>query len=249
MGATMNDENSIDTVYAGKRPRVEDFVFDANVAAVFPDMIARSVPGYRLVAALSGIIAARYAKRDGAVYDLGCATGAALLSAHARIEDATVKFIGVDFAAPMLEKCRANLAGVIDPARLKLVRGDARDAAIDNADVVILNFTLQFIAPADRLDLLRRIYAGLNPGGALIVAEKVAFDDADDARVQQKLHEDFKAANGYSELEIAQKRAALEHVLVPDTSAAHLARLKQAGFARASQWFQAFNFCAFLAQR
>jgi len=172
MGATMNDENSIDTVYAGKRPRVEDFVFDANVAAVFPDMIARSVPGYRLVAALSGIIAARYAKRDGAVYDLGCATGAALLSAHARIEDATVKFIGVDFAAPMLEKCRANLAGVIDPARLKLVRGDARDAAIDNADVVILNFTLQFIAPADRLDLLRRIYAGLNPGGALIVAEK-----------------------------------------------------------------------------
>lgn len=242
-------DNSVDTVYAGKRARVEDFVFDSQVAAVFPDMIARSVPGYAFIIDMSGIIAARYARAGCNIYDLGCSTGAALLSAHARIDDATVKFIGVDFAAPMLEKCRANLDGVIDSARLKLVHGDVRDAAIANADVVILNFTLQFIAPDDRLDLLRRVYAGMNPGGVVIIAEKVAFDDAFDARLQQALHEDFKAANGYSALEIAQKRAALEHVLVPDTAPAHLARLRRAGFAHASQWFQAFNFCAFLARR
>jgi len=244
-----NNDNSVDTVYAGKRPRVDDFVFDRQVAAVFPDMIARSVPGYELVVKLTGIIAARHARPGANIYDLGCSTGASLLSAHARIDDATVKFIGIDFAAPMLEKCRANLAGVIDPARLTLVQGDVRDARIANADAVILNFTLQFIAPDARLDLLRRIYANLNPGGVVVIAEKVAFDDDNDARAFQALHEDFKAANGYSELEIAQKRAALENVLVPDTAAAHLARLKRAGFSQAAQWFQAFNFCAFLAHK
>ena len=245
----MSDHNPIDTVYAGKRPRVDDFVFDRQVAAVFPDMIARSVPGYALVAALSGIIAARHARPGCNIYDLGCSTGAALLSAHARIDDATVQFIGVDFAAPMLEKCRANLDGVIAPAQLKLMHADVRDARIENAGAVILNFTLQFIAPGDRLGLLQRIHAGMNTGGALIIAEKVKFDSPTEARLQQTLHEDFKTANGYSDLEIAQKRAALEHVLVPDTAPAHLARLKRAGFAQASQWFQAFNFCAFLAQR
>jgi len=251
MGAVMNggDKDAVDTVYAGKRSRVDDFVFDRQVAAVFPDMIARSVPGYQLVAALTGIIAARHARAGCNIYDLGCSTGAALLSAHARIDDATVKFIGIDNAAPMLEKCRANLEGVIDSKRLRLLHGDVRGAQIANADAVIVNFTLQFIAPDDRLDLLRRIHAGMNPGGALIIAEKVTFDDPAEARLQQALHEDFKAANGYSELEIAQKRAALEHVLVPDTPAAHLARLRRAGFAQVSQWFQAFNFCAFLARR
>lgn len=241
--------NPVDKVYAGKRPRVDDFVFDRQVAAVFPDMIARSVPGYQFIIDMTGIIAARHARPGCNIYDLGCSTGASLLSAHARIDDSSVNFIGVDFAAPMLEKCRANLDGVSDPDRLRLVHGDVRDARIENADAVILNFTLQFIAPDDRLDLLRRVYAGLNPGGAVVIAEKVKFEHAGDAELQQELHEHFKAANGYSDLEIAQKRAALENVLVPDTAAAHLARLKQAGFARALRWFQAFNFCAFLARR
>lgn len=243
------DNNAVDNVYAGKRPRVDDFVFDARVAAVFPDMIARSVPGYAFIIDMTGIIAARHARPGCNIYDLGCSTGASLLAAHARIDDSTVNFIGIDNAAPMLEKCRANLAGVIDSARLRLVHGDVRDAEITNADVVILNFTLQFIAPDDRLDLLRRIYAGMNLGGAVVIAEKVAFDDAGEARLQQELFERFKAANGYSALEIAQKRAALEHVLVPDTAAAHRARLRRAGFAQPLRWFQAFNFCAFLARK
>lgn len=242
-------KNPVDKVYAGQRPRVDDFVFDARVAVVFPDMIARSVPGYKFIIDMTGIIAARYARPGANLYDLGCSTGASLLSAHARIEDASVNFIGIDNAAPMLGKCRANLAGVIDPARLTLVHGDVRDAEIADADVVILNFTLQFIAPGDRLDLLRRVYAGMNTGGVVIIAEKVAFDDAIESRLQQELHENFKAANGYSDLEIAQKRAALENVLVPDTAAAHRARLRQAGFAQPVRWFQAFNFCAFLARK
>lgn len=244
-----NGKNPVDTVYAGKRPRVGDFVFDAQVASVFPDMIARSVPGYRFIVDMTGIIAARHARPGCNIYDLGCSTGASLLAAHARIDDRTVNFVGIDNAAPMLEKCRANLAGVIDPARLRLIQGDVRDARIANAGAVILNFTLQFIAPDARLDLLRRVYANLNPGGAVVIAEKVAFDAAADARLLRELHEVFKAANGYSDLEIAQKRAALENVLLPDTAAAHLARLRRAGFAQPAQWFQAFNFCAFLARK
>ncbi|MGI9310476.1 MAG: carboxy-S-adenosyl-L-methionine synthase CmoA [bacterium] len=236
-----------DKVYADERPRVVDFVFDERVAAVFADMIRRSAPGYEAIVALLGVIAERFARPNSTVYDLGCALGASMLSIHARVADRSIRFVGVDNSAPMLRRCRENLTGVIAADRFDLQHRDVRDAEIVDADMVVLNLTLQFLEPADRLGLLRRIHAGLNAGGVAVLAEKVRFDDAAEREWQQSLHDQFKAANGYSELEIAQKRAALEHVMTLDSADAHIARLRQAGFAQAFQWFQAFNFCAFVA--
>ncbi len=243
------DKLDIDKLYADPLPRVVDFVFDARVAEAFPDMIRRSVPGYENILSLLGVIAERYAQADSNVYDLGCSLGASMLSMHARIADRSVRFIGVDNSAPMLQKCRANLDGIIDAKRFDLVQCDVMQAEVKDACMVVLNFTLQFVEPAERLDLLRRIYAGLKPGGGVVVSEKIRIEDNWDGRLQQTLHEQFKAANGYSELEIAQKRTALEKVMKPDSAATHLARLRQAGFAHAGQWFQAFNFCSFVAHK
>ena len=241
------DKGKVDKVYAEKLPRLVDFVFDESVASAFPDMIRRSVPGYETIVALLGVIAERHLRSDSHVYDLGCSLGAAMLSIHSRITDRSVRFIGVDNSAPMLEQCRNNLQGVIDAARFSLLHCDVRDVEIKEADMVILNFTLQFIDPAARLALLARIYDGLKPGGVLILSEKISFEDSDEEILQQSLHDQFKAANGYSELEIAQKRAALENIMTPDSVETHLMRLRQAGFTRANQWFRAFNFCSFMA--
>ena len=239
--------SKVDKVYAGKLPRVVDFVFDRQVAAVFPDMIRRSAPGYETIVSLLGVIAERFVQPDSNIYDLGCSLGASMRSVHSRIADPSVRFIGVDNSAPMLEKCRENLDGVIDAGRFRLLHCDIREVEIKDAGMVILNFTLQFLDPADRLDLLSRIHAGLKTGGVLVLSEKIRFDTLREGALQQSMHEQFKAANGYSELEIAQKRAALEKVMLPDSAETHLKRLRQAGFSQTSQWFQAFNFCSFMA--
>lgn len=237
----------IDKVYANKLSRVDDFVFDDSVAAVFPDMARRSVPGYDTLVLLTAMIAAQSLRPNSTVYDLGCAVGTTLRSLGAHPAMPTIRFVGADNSAAMLARCRANLKNVIAPQRLRLLQCDIRDMEIADADMVILNFTLQFIAPRDRLRLLKKIYAGLNVGGVLILAEKIYREDADEENWQRAMHRQFKSANGYSELEIAQKRAALENVMVLDCARTHRARLRRAGFPRVTQWFQAFNFCSFAA--
>ena len=237
-----------DKVFAKKRARVSDFIFDERVAAVFPDMIRRSVPGYEALLPLLGVIAAGCVREDSNVYDLGCSLGAALLAAHSQA-GARAHFIGVDNSEAMLRECRKRLDGAIPESQLRLLHCDVLDAEITDASMVVLNFTLQFIDPAERLGLLQRIYAGLRRGGALVLSEKVRFEDAEQQELQREFHRQFKAANGYSELEIAQKRAALEKVMTPDSEEAHLARLRRAGFARPARWFQAFNFFSFVAHK
>jgi tRNA (cmo5U34)-methyltransferase len=236
-----------DKVYADKRAHVVDFVFDDRVATVFPDMIRRSVPGYETIISLLGVIAERTVQADSIVYDLGCSLGASMLSIQSRIRDKSVRYVGVDNSAAMLEKCRQNLRAAMSIEQFSLLHCDIRDVEIKNASLVILNFTLQFLQQADRLSLLGRIYAGLNPGGALVLSEKVRFEDPGTAILQRSMHDQFKSANGYSELEISQKRTALENVMVLDDTATHLERLRKAGFPQVSQWFQAFSFCSFIA--
>ncbi|MGL5770696.1 MAG: carboxy-S-adenosyl-L-methionine synthase CmoA, partial [Plesiomonas shigelloides] len=122
-----------------------------------------------------------------------------------------------------------------------------RQVKIENASMVVLNFTLQFLPPDDRQALLNRIYAGLRPGGALVLSEKFSFADQTIGDLLFDMHLDFKRANGYSELEISQKRSALENVMLTDSVETHKARLQQAGFEHAEVWFQCFNFGSMLA--
>lgn len=240
--------NVTDNIFANSAGQelTGQFTFDNAVARVFPDMIKRSVPGYAETVAMSGVIAGEYARDNTRLYDLGCSLGAVTLAMRHGIKAENCNIIGIDNSAAMIEQAGHYLALDDGLVEVELVCADITSQPIENASVVALNYVLQFIAQDQRLDLLSRIAWGLNRGGALILSEKICFDD-DEQQLQDKLHLDFKRANGYSELEIAQKRSAIEHVLIPETEAIHIARLKQAGFSRVIRWYQCFNFVSFLA--
>lgn len=236
-----------DSLYATRKNKVAPFEFDEEVVAVFPDMIERSVPGYTLLLPLIGQLGSRYAQPHSRCYDLGCSLGAVTLALRQQIQQPGVRITAVDNSAAMIETC-GQIIGRSGPGLpVDLVEADICQTPISSASVVVLNFTFQFVPPAQRDALIQRIYDGLLPGGALILSEKVVFQPAELDDLLVTLHHDFKRANGYSDLEISQKRTALENVLISETVPQHQARLRQAGFASADLWFQAFNFVSLLA--
>jgi tRNA (cmo5U34)-methyltransferase len=153
----------------------------------------------------------------------------------------------VDNSSAMLEKCASILAASNTSAEIQLINGDICDIEISNASLVVMNFTLQFVPLAQRPQLLEKIYQGLNPGGCLIISEKLSFEPESLNTLLSELHHDFKRAQGYSDLEISQKRDSIENVLVPETLETHIQRLRACGFQSASPWFQCFNFCSLVA--
>ncbi len=236
-----------DDLFSSPLAAIAGFRFDAEVARVFPDMIRRSVPGYETIVAMIGTLAARYAQPHSFCYDLGCSLGASTIAMRHRIAVADCRIIALDNAPAMIERCREMIASDTAPVAVDFVCGDIRDVAIERASMVVLNFTLQFLPVADRAPLLQRIYQGLLPGGVLVLSEKIAFPDADLDALMIELHHGFKRANGYSELEISQKRSALEDVLLPETLITHTRRLRDLGFEKIDVWFQCFNFASLLA--
>ena len=239
-----------DNIYASALDEIIDFKFDERVASVFPDMIQRSVPGYATLISNIGVLANRYAQPGSVCYDLGCSLGAVSLSMRQQIQQAGCKIVAVDNSADMIGQAESLLAKEHTDSTLTEVDlrcCDIDDVEIENASVVVMNFTLQFIALEKRLALIKRIYAGLQPGGVLILSEKLAFSAAKQSAFLVDAHHDFKRANGYSDLEISQKRTALEKVLIPETLQQHELRLTEAGFGFSSVWFQCFNFASMIA--
>jgi tRNA (cmo5U34)-methyltransferase len=236
-----------DTIYANPLAQVSQFAFDQKVVDVFPDMIKRSVPGYATIINMIGNLAERYAQPGSNCYDLGCSLGAATLAMRHNIHAADCRVIGVDNSAAMLQRCAQVMAADSGEVPVDLIEAQIQDVAISNASVVVLNFTLQFISVNERLDLLGHIYNGLLPNGVLILSEKLAFEDETHQQLMIDLHHNFKRANGYSDLEIAQKRTAIENYLIPETLAIHRQRLRDAGFHSVDVWFQCFNFASLIA--
>jgi tRNA (cmo5U34)-methyltransferase len=237
-----------DAIYAAPLQNMIDFQFDERVVAVFPDMIQRSVPGYGMIVSNIGILAAKYAQVGSHCYDLGCSLGAVTLAMRQRINTPDCDIISVDNSPAMIERGRELLAlDSVSTIPVTMLCSDLQDVTIENASVVVLNFTLQFIPPAQRLALIQRIYAGLKPNGILILSEKIAFSEPKRQHFHEELHHDFKRANGYSDLEISQKRTALEKVMIPETLACHQKRLQAAGFPSSELWFQCFNFISMVA--
>lgn len=233
-----------DQLYAEHTPEIEAFAFDESVTRVFQDMIRRSLPGYGTVIAISGLIAAQHARPGTNLYDLGCSLGATLLAIYRQMPQGC-SLTGVDNSKAMITACKKNLT--LEKADdIRLICDDILNQEIENASVVTLNFTLQFISPESRLPLLKKIHKGLIPGGALLLSEKIRWGEEEN-RYFQALHESFKRANGYSRLEISQKRSALEDVLVPEALQTHINRLEQAGFSRIIPWFQCLNFASMVA--
>lgn len=238
---------SKDTLFSAPIEKLGDFTFDESVAEVFPDMIQRSVPGYSNIITAIGMLAARFVTEYSNVYDLGCSRGAGILSIRRNVEKSGVKIIGVDNSEPMAERCRRHLEAYHSDIPVEILCDDIRHIEIENASMVVLNFTLQFLPREDRLALLRKIYQGLNPNGVLVLSEKFTFEDHTINELLIDLHHTFKRANGYSELEVSQKRTALENVMLTDSIDTHKARLKQAGFSQVELWFQCFNFGSMVA--
>tara|TARA_R110002167_G_scaffold244923_3_gene450380 strand:- start:847 stop:1590 length:744 start_codon:yes stop_codon:yes gene_type:complete len=240
-----------DQLYASPLETIVDFTFDEQVVGIFSDMINRSVPGYGTVIKSLGILAARFAQPDSLCYDLGCSLGAATLAMHQQVRQPNCRFIAVDNSPAMLQRCREHLqvAASLEESepRIDLVCADILDIEIHNASVVVMNFTLQFIAPEQRQALLQKIYTGLKPGGVLLLSEKIELESAASQQRLTDWHHDFKRANGYSELEVSQKRTALEKVMRPEPLARHQQRLTTAGFSEIQPWFQCFNFVSMVA--
>lgn len=237
----MTDTHSqSDRLYAEPRVKVEDFRFDATVASVFDDMINRSVPGYELIIANTGLLAAHFAQPGRVLYDLGCSLGATTAAMRRELKNTETPIIAIDNSMAMLDRARERLQG--EPS-ITFQLADLREVPIQNACVVAMNFTLQFVPANERLEVLQRIRAGLVPGGALLLAEKIITTDAMD----ESMHIAFKRSRGYSDLEVAQKRAALENVMVPESAAVHEHRLRQAGFSVVRCWFHCFNWMAWYA--
>ena len=211
-------------------------------------MIRRSVPGYGHVIGLSGLIAKRYAKPNTIIYDLGCSLGATTIAIANEVTKPGCRIVAVDNSEAMLTRARATTNDrLVNPQAIEWLRKDITDMSFEACSVVVLNFTLQFIAIEQREDLLTNIKNSLVPGGLMILAEKVLHEDTRSQQSLTNLHHDFKRANGYSELEIARKRQAIETVLVPETPSAHEARLTRAGFSEITEFYHCINFKAWMA--
>lgn len=240
-----------DRIYADDKLGDEPFRFDAAVARVFPDMVRRSIPGYTASLEAIGSLAARFVRDDTRCYDLGCSLGAATLAMRQGVRATGCEIIAIDNAPAMIERCRQIVAedDAQNPSAspVEIVLADIRDADIENASLVVLNYTLQFLSLDHRDQLAQRIFSGLNPGGVLLMSEKVVNEDPLMEELLADLYFDFKRRNDYSALEIARKRAALEDVLIPETVSQHRARLEAAGFKNVAVWMRYLNFVSLIA--
>lgn len=240
-----------DRIYATPQEQVADFVFNEAVVRVFPDMIKRSVPGYPTIVENLGVIASQFAQPRSTLYDLGCSLGAVSQALRRHVQAEGCRVIAVDNSSAMVERCREYLHAQDSMFQellpVEVLEADICQLEFQPASVVALNFTLQFIPREQRLELLSRIRRALLPGGALILSEKLRFADAEEHALLTDLHIAFKRANGYSELEIAQKRSAIENVMKPDSLEEHRERLAAAGFSKVIPWFQCLNFASLIA--
>lgn len=242
-------EMNRDDLYSTPDGKDGAFEFDEAVARVFPDMLQRSIPGYPETITAIEMLARRHVQAASHCYDLGCSLGAATLAIRRGIEADDCRIIAVDKASAMVNRCRAIVARDKSSVPVEVILADLRDVQIENASLVVMNYTLQFLPPGDRAAAIERIAGGMRDRGVFVLSEKIVDEDpAFDERLVQ-LHHDFKRRNAYSDLEIARKRAALENVLIPETVGAHVARLRNAGFRHAGVWLRWFNFVSILAIR
>ena len=243
---------SKDKIYAADSG-AEPFRFDEKVAAVFPDMLRRSIPGYAASIEAIGALAARYVRAGTNCYDLGCSLGAATLAIRQGIREPCCRIVAVDAAPAMIARCREIIAednrASASETDVDIVESDIRDIEIVNASMVVINYTLQFLDLKDRDSLMHGIAQGMNDGGILVLSEKVIDENPAMEQLLVDLHHEHKRRNDYSALEIGRKRAALENVLMPETVAAHRERLKRAGFSDSAVWLRYFNFVSIIALR
>lgn len=236
-----------DEVFKDEIEKASDFKFSESVAKVFDDMVNRSVPFYGEIQRMMAELAADHAKDGSDVYDLGCSTGTTMICMDTMVKP-DIRFIGIDDSQKMLDKCKSKLLEVGFSRNYELRCADlSQGVKITNASVVVLCLTLQFVRPIYREQLLKNIYEGLNSGGILILVEKILAEDSLFNRDFIKYYYNYKRRNNYSELEISQKREALENVLIPYKLSEDIAILRDRGFSHCEVFFKWYNFAGLIA--
>ena len=240
-----------DQLFASKRNRIDDFDFGHDTAVVFDDMLDRSVPFYSEIQRMTGELVADFSTDGSNIYDLGCSTAATFLEIGRHIpRERELRFVGVDSSQEMLEIAGRKLEESKFPWAVEFVEGDLNEGvSIQNASIVLLILTLQFIRPLRREQLVRTIYDGMNEGGSLILVEKVLGESSTYNRLFINHYYEMKRRNGYSDLEIAQKREALENVLIPYRLEENKELLRKCGFSSVDVFFKWYNFCAIIATK
>ena len=237
-----------DELFAEPLRLVSDFAFDARVANVFADMLERSIPFYAEQQAMVTELAQRLYQPGTRIYDLGCSLGTTLINLCQVIGPGASDLVGYDSSLPMIEKCRENIRRQGLDDRIKIAEGDLNeDLSIENASIVTLLWTLQFVRPLRRDRLIRSIFSGLVDNGALIIAEKVLVNNSHMNRFFIEMYCDFKRRRGYSDEEITRKREALENVLVPYRIDENVEMISRNGFPICERFFQYYNFLGFVA--
>ena len=241
--------SKVDSLYRSAESEPSPFKFDDKVARVFPDMISRSVPGYSFVLSTTIDIAIHYIRPNTYIYDLGCASGQMLGGIQKKMGNIDYYLVAVDSSPDMLSACQDYLNTLRCADNVEFICAEAQSIVLRPSSVIILNYTLQFVPLLDRVIILRKIYDALITGGVLILTEKCLEQNCEHQAMISRLHGEFKKDNGYNNLEIAQKRKALENVLIPETVGTHLKRLKVAGFQTPFIWAKLLGFTSFLAMK
>ncbi|HTD93222.1 MAG TPA: carboxy-S-adenosyl-L-methionine synthase CmoA [Chitinophagaceae bacterium] len=236
-----------DEVFKEEIEKASDFKFGANVANVFDDMVSRSVPYYGEMQRMMAELAADHAQEGTDVYDLGCSTGTTMIGMDTMVNP-NIRFVGIDDSQEMLNKCKSNLMEIGFSRNYDLRCADLNQGVrIENASVVVLCLTLQFVRPIYREQLIKNIFDGLNPGGALILIEKILAEESRFNRDFINYYYNYKRRNHYSDLEISQKREALENVLIPYKLSEDITLLRDKGFAHCEVFFKWYNFAGIIA--
>lgn len=244
---TGSAKTSKDEVFREEITKVSDFKFGKNVVSVFDDMVNRSVPFYGEMQRMIAELAADHAQEGTNVYDLGCSTGTTMIGMNTSVPE-TIRFIGIDESVQMLEKCDKKLKEAGFKRPYDLVHANLHEKfKIENSSVVVLCLTLQFVRPICREKVLKTIADGLVPGGVLILVEKILAEESLFNRNFIKYYYDMKRRNHYSEMEIAQKREALENVLIPYKLSEDILMLREAGFNHCEIFFKWYNFSGVIA--
>lgn len=238
-----------DEVFKIENAHIDDFTFNADVVRVFDDMVNRSVPFYEEIQRMIAELAAEYALKETKVYDLGCSTGTTL-HVMDQCVPGDVTFVGIDDSQDMLDKCKQKIKLSNSNRQFEYLEADLhKSLQIENASVVVMCLTLQFVRPLKRHNLVQQVYNGLLPGGVLILVEKVISEDSAFNRNFIKYYHSMKMRNHYSEMEIAQKREALENVLIPYKLSENITLLRDAGFQTCEVFFKWYNFTGLIAKK
>lgn len=241
----MNDR-SPDNLFRSHDPGPGGFRFDENVAAVFEDMLQRSIPHYREVIVLIHHLLQERLKTGDRVCDLGCSLGTAFHHFYQN-DHKKLNYLGLDNSPAMIDKARKlSLEKKVDSKRIDFLQADIVEDPFPSSQAVLLQYVLHFISPEKRPLVLKKIYDCLTPGGLFIISEKTRIPDSVH-KTYTGIYEDFKTQNGYSREEIHRKKEALENVLIPQSYRALQENLHLAGFTTIEPLFHWVQFSTWVA--